>query len=416
MRRLRVGLLTALVLSLACHGIAAAQDEAPSGRDTTSWALANAVELRELRALDAVIGKARVIGLAEYAHQQPECLELRNRLFEYLVKSHGVTAIAAETSFIKGIPADDYVLGRATGKPGQEAVHGMFSWSPHVADENRQLLEWMRRYNEASPSARKLRFYGIDLTGYRPSADIYEHARESADRALAYATRFEPRIAGALLRRLESGLARFTRSAYAKLSPAERDALTGALRDLSSLFEQRRPLWAGQTSTLEYERAYRSVQVSLQHDADFRASAQSAEPNSLREAAMAANLRWVLEQEGPAGRVLLFASFDHLTRGPNPDFHGQQLGAQLATMLGEDYVAMGSYWLRDRAELTRPGDAGVLADELLRPVAERLPHPLSFLDMRARPADERWLTGQGTRASFFDAVVFLRVNGKPPQW
>lgn len=407
--------LAVFALTLACRSIAA-QGEAPPEGEATSWAFAHVARLQDLSALDGVIGKARVIGFSEYAHQQPECLELRNRLFEHLVSSHGVTAIAAETSYVRSIPADDYVLGRGPAAAPREAVHGVFAWSPHVADENRHLLEWMRAYNAANASGRKLRFYGIDLTGYRPGKDVFEHARESADLALAYVAKLEPQAARTLRRRLEPGLAHFTRATYARLSPVERDALTAALNDLANLFAERQSQWLKRTSPLEYGRAHRSLQISLQHDRDFRASAQPGGAiNTAREVAMADNLRWVLEQEGPSGRVLLFASFDHLTRGPNPDFHDGQLGAHLARMLGNDYVAIASYWLRERAELTSPGDAGALADEILRPVAARLSYPLGLLNLRSRPFDSRWSHRNGT-PSFFDAVLFLDVKKSAPRW
>lgn len=376
--------------------------------------------LNDLAAVDALIGEARVIGFAEYGHLQPEGLAFRNRLFQHLVQSRGVTALAAETSFVESIAADDYVLGHGPDLPSAEAVHGAFSWSPLVAEENRRLLEWMRAYNAAHPAARPLRFLGIDLTGYRPDEDLFGRARRGADIALAYAAGLEPQAAPEFRRRLEPGLSRFTRSKYATLSVEERDALTVALRDLESLFDQRRPRWVVQTSSLEYERAHRSLRVALQHDADFRTDAHGG--SAAREAAMAENLRWALEQQGRGGRILVFASFDHLTKGPNPRFEEEQLGAHLTEEWGEDYVAIGSYWLRNPAEHPRPTmkharlDAGERADELLRPAAMGRTNAISFLDLRSRPVDARWLTGRGIRSSFFDAMIILQVHEAAPRW
>src|SRR5207248_5564457 len=74
---------------------------------------------------------------------------------------HGYTAIAIESSFPRAHIVNEYVAGR--GPAAYDAVQDSgFSHGFGPLAANRELVEWMRRYN-ADPSHRvKLRFYGFD--------------------------------------------------------------------------------------------------------------------------------------------------------------------------------------------------------------------------------------------------------------
>jgi erythromycin esterase-like protein len=392
---------------LAC----CAWSEASASDDAVEWAVPRIVSLDTLRAVDDVVANARIVGLAEYSHLQPELLSLRNGLFAYLVRDHGVTAYAAETSFVGGMAVDDYVQGLKPDVPMERLVQNVFSWGPEGVEENRRLIEWMREYNARAVTERKLRFYGVDLTSLRSGADIYQHARDAVDLALRYAARYEPDAVAALARRLEPGLRHFKKSEYAALTQAERSALTAALLELEALFRKRQARWSAASSPREFERMRRCLRVGLQHDADFHADPDGRWLGTRREDAMAENVAWALEQEGPRGRLMLFASFSHLTRGPHPRYEDRQLGAQLAARWRGDFAVLGSYWpILDAAFLDDAGDATAIAHPLLAAIVSRRPGARTFLDLRARPFDARWTDARGPARSFFDAMIFIEAG------
>lgn len=410
-------LTLALALAAGCAG-------AKESDAIVEWAAQRAVPLDSgglsaspaaAQAISAVIGNARVIGFAEFAHLQPECLAFRNELLKYLVLSNGVTAIAAETSFVDGIAVDDYVQGRTSTLPEAELTHSVFTWAPMPVAENRELIEWIRTYNARPETRRPVRFYGVDLTGYRPGQDLYQRARRTADAALAYAASLEPLATRSLSARLEPGLANFTKTGYATLSVQQRDALTAALGDLESLFRHRRKEWIEKTTALAYARALRSVVVARQHDADFRQDPDARWIGTARDAAMADNVMWALEQQGTDSRILLFASLNHLTKGPNEAYANEQLGARLRARLGAHYVAIGSYWdIKTQSQQPRSGASG-FAEPLLATIARRVRHPTFLLDLRQRPADPRWMS-QRDAGTFFDAMLFLDARVEAPEW
>jgi erythromycin esterase-like protein len=103
-----------------------------------------------------------LLGFGEALHSGEDILILRNRLFERLVAKHGYSAIAIESSFPRAQVVNEYVAGR--GPASYEAVQETgFGQGFGRLEANRELVEWMRRYN-ADPSHRvKLRFYGFDI-------------------------------------------------------------------------------------------------------------------------------------------------------------------------------------------------------------------------------------------------------------
>jgi erythromycin esterase len=123
-------------------------------------------------AVDKVIASlgnsVELLGFGEALHGGEDILKLRNRLFERLVAMHGYSAIAMESSFPRARLVNDYVSGRGSSlldpeaqSPGELAEvgpgsyedvkdHG-FSHGFGRLDANRELVEWIRRYN-ADPS------------------------------------------------------------------------------------------------------------------------------------------------------------------------------------------------------------------------------------------------------------------------
>src|SRR5438552_70566 len=109
-----------------------------------SWDSVNSAVDRLIASLgDAV----ELLGLGEAMHGWPEILLLRNRIFERLVTAHGYSAIAIENSFPRGRVANDYVLGCGEATSFDEIKGVAFSHGFGAADANRELIEWMRRYN-----------------------------------------------------------------------------------------------------------------------------------------------------------------------------------------------------------------------------------------------------------------------------
>ena len=311
-------------------------------------------ETADLRPLKDVIGQARVVALGEASHDAHEFLAFRNRLFEFLVEEMAFTAIALETGFSEAEQLEDYIDGGAGN--AATLAQAVFCTTSESLEENRQLIEWMHTRNSALGSRRKVRLYGIDLTGMRNGE--FPVARLAIERALEYLQGVDPASARALRERLEPRLSKFTDTAFGTLSEIQREALTTAIEDLVSLLERRRLDSPALPNSSRYENALRNAITARRLTAYFRQARvdTAATPVDLRESltvrdvAMADNVKWVLEREGRGGRILVFAHNFHVKKGPAgkmpvPVFPGRApstMGEYLHAALGDDLFVLGS--------------------------------------------------------------------------
>lgn len=347
----RYGLHVAMAtLALASQGVA--KSDTPDAA-VVGWVAEHAIAL-PARGTDAaldlrpLVGKARVVSLGEPVHGGRESLLFRNRLFRQLVEQHGFTAIAVESGFVDGMAIDDYVNG--CGELTDPLVNGVFSFAyESVYQENRQLLQWMRAYNEQPGVSRKLRFYGLEM-----ARAVGHWMPQSLIAALTLVERIEPEEAARLSARVAPALRVSTAEEYSELTAAERQSLTLSIVDLISLFERRQASWLATIPRLDYERGYRNALNAQALDADVRRGgwwtgcAQRPCDGNQRDAQSAANLRWALHQEGRDGRILVFSHNGHVRKDVDEMkdlpylVRFSTLGRQLDATLGAEVTVLGT--------------------------------------------------------------------------
>ncbi|TDD19714.1 erythromycin esterase family protein [Nonomuraea diastatica] len=99
-----------------------------------------------------------LLGLGEARHFVGELGELRNQIFRHLVEHEGYRSFAIESDCLMGLVVDDYV---ATGAGTlDDVMERGFSHAFGASPANRELVRWMRAYNEERDD--KLRFFGFD--------------------------------------------------------------------------------------------------------------------------------------------------------------------------------------------------------------------------------------------------------------
>ncbi|MEU7861420.1 erythromycin esterase family protein [Nonomuraea sp. NPDC049141] len=102
----------------------------------------------------------RLLGLGEPTHGVEAFLELRNELFRHLVEHAGYRSITMESDCLLALAADAYVTdGIGTL---DDATNLGFSHRLGASPANRELLRWMRAYNQRRPPHERLHFYGFD--------------------------------------------------------------------------------------------------------------------------------------------------------------------------------------------------------------------------------------------------------------
>jgi erythromycin esterase-like protein len=104
--------------------------------------------------------RPRLLALGEPTHGEEALLVLRNDLFRQLVEQEGYRTIALEIDCMMALVVDDYVTS-GTGVLGEVMERGFsHEWGAFAA--NRELVRWMREYNDGRPESERLRFAGFD--------------------------------------------------------------------------------------------------------------------------------------------------------------------------------------------------------------------------------------------------------------
>ena len=298
-----------------------------------------------------------LLGFGEALHSGEDILILRNRLFERLVAAHSYSAIAIESSFPRAQIVNEYVAGR--GPATYEAVQDAgFGQGFGRLEANRELVEWMRRYN-ADPAHRvKLQFYGFDIpigttTGPASPGQVlafvldYLAPFDSASGQERY-QRFRSLLGNDSEWENTEALVDPTKSVG--LSPAA-TSLRIATEDLITELRTRGPELVARSDAPQYAQALHYASVARQLLNFHAAIARKAGPADLlgiRDVSMADNLAFIVERERGRGKVLAFAHNRHVQRGKAQWQLGTDVytwwpaGAHLDQLFGTRYAVIGT--------------------------------------------------------------------------
>jgi erythromycin esterase-like protein len=294
-----------------------------------------------------------LLGFGEALHGGEEILILRNRLFQRLVETHGYSAIAIESSFPRGRLVNEYVTG---GEVSPETVWDAgFSHGFGQVEANRELVEWMRQYNDDLAHRVKVYFYGFDTPtemygNDSPRQMLYfvldYFASVDSVRAEIYRQRMDALLGEDAA--WEDPMAAYDPTKAIGLSPAA-TSLRIETEDLATELWVRRPELVAKSDELRYLEALHHASAAQQHLNYHAAMARKSSPAALlglRDASMADNLVYMVSHE--PGKVFAFAHNSHLRRGKAQWQWGADLhiwwpaGAHLDSMLGPRYAVIGS--------------------------------------------------------------------------
>jgi erythromycin esterase-like protein len=306
-------------------------------------------------ALDKVIASfddsAELLGFGEALHGGEDILLLRNRLFQRLVEKHGYSAIALEgSSFPRARAVNDYVAGR--GPASYETVQATgFGQGFGQLAANRELVEWMRRYN--AEHRVKIRFYGFDIPteGYCIASPgpvlhfVLDYlASIDRDRGPERRERIDSLLGPDSDWENPAGYADPTK--WIGLSPAA-TALRIEVEDLITELRTRRPELVAKSDQERYSEAVHYASVARELLDYHAALARKSAPGDLmgiRDTLMADNLAYIVGRERGRGKVLAFAHNSHLQRGKAvlPWYTFWPAGSHLHEMFGPRYAVIGS--------------------------------------------------------------------------
>ena len=309
---------------------------------------ANAVEAATVMRL--LPTRPRLLALGEPTHGEDLLLDVRNELFRQLAEQEGYRTIAVESDCLMGLIVDDYITS-GTGTLDEVMQRG-FSHEWGAFAGNRELVRWMREYNDGRSGSERLRFAGFDgpleITGAASPRQaltaLHAHLTAWADADLLP-------CAADTLDRLLGADDRWTNPA-AMMDPSQSVGQTPEAKqlrlladDLVTLLDAQTPQLIAASSPDDWDRArlYGRTATGLLRYHFWMADASPgriARLLALRDSMMAANL-FAIAERGPA---FVYAHNGHLQRHKSRMRMGglpQQwwsAGAIVSAHLGDGYA------------------------------------------------------------------------------
>ena len=258
------------------------------------------------------LASATVLALGEATHGTHEFQAARLTLLQKVV-DRGFTTIAWEEDFGSIARVNAWLQG---GPGAAEDAVAQFGYRLNKTTANRDLLVWIRAYNDARPAGEKIRLVGVDA------------ARPTDTKALA-------------LSWLASRDAAAAADLDARLAELSDDTLFD--RDVATRVEgATAALLAAVTASDDGSEA---AADAAQAARVLEQSRRRAFETGSRDALLFENLRWGVERGAASGRehTLLFAHNGHVDRAGQASLApGDKLGELAARHWGESYRAIGT--------------------------------------------------------------------------
>jgi erythromycin esterase len=364
--------------------------ETPPPAEVVDWLKKAAVPLasveaghgfKDLKPLEPWVSKARVVALGSATHGTREFFQLKHRMLEWLATEQGFTLFAIEASFAEALALNDYVL-TGKGEPGA-ALSGLHSWEWDT-EEVLALIQWMRAYNADPKHPRKLKFYGFDMR-LTPG---------STKALLAYFQKVDAPFGRTLEEPLKPLVAKASLEPRSQPTPEQLAAVRAHLTQAQQRLEAQRASYVRKSSERDWAFARRHASL-LAYVVDM-AGGSPAEVFAGRDRIMAENVRWLLEQEGPGVKMVVWAHNGHVsTREPHPS---TSMGRHLREALGDSLYVFGLTFNQGafRARQLLPGQppGGVIVQHVppappgaLDAALASAGLPLFALDLRGAPRE-----------------------------
>lgn len=355
---------------------------APAQAEAVDWIRTHAVKLAtceaghgfsDMEPLKRMVGDARVVALGEATHGTREFFQFKHRMLEFLVSEMGFTVFAIEASFPESLAVNDYVLD-GKGDPAK-ALAGMYFWTWNT-EEVLEMIRWMRKYNVDPAHLKKVKFYGFDM----------QFTQVAVPYVLSYLRKVDPEFAPKAEEALKPLAGSSASPTYSKLPEEKRKATAGAIADLFKRFDEKRTDYISRSSADAWALARQNAVIIGQAETLYR---RDPALGNVRDRAMAQNIEWILDHEGPGTRVVAWAHNGHVSFDGS-SLSDQPMGSFLKKDLGKDVLVVGFAFDQGSFQAIDIGSGKGLRDFTVGPSLEgslnavlaKTSIPLFVLDLR----------------------------------
>ena len=286
-------------------------------------------DLEELVPLEALLKDRKVVGMGEATHGTKEFFNMKAKMLKFLATRCGYRIFSIEATYGGTLKVNDYVL---YGKGNVlSAMKGMEFWTWDT-EEVKDLIEWMRTYNDGKPDQEKLKFYGFDCQSYKgPANALADYVREFDKQNL------DEFLKGLSVLTDSSDLYFYTPKP-GNTSFQGNDQVHRIISFLQKWFREKENLYISVSGKIKFELARYNI-VALKQALLLRESPER-KYGFIRDSCMAQNIRWIYELE--QAKVFAWAHNGHISKAPNLfEKHEVCMGMFLDTLFGNGYYNIG---------------------------------------------------------------------------
>lgn len=268
--------------------------------------------LDDMAPLRKLFGNARIVALGEATHGTREFFQLKHRLVEFLVVQMGFSIFSLEASMPEAYRLNDFVL-KGEGDPAELLKGPLSLWG---TQEILDMVRWMREVNASRIG--HVEFTGFDMQNPTLALEIIRD----------FVTKMDSGFTAAFERASRMVLAMNPRS----VDPAVADEWDKVVSRLEPLRVRPGGEWANQ-----------NARVVLQFVRWAASLMKGPVSMAMRDADMAANVKWILDQSKGAKAILSAHNFHVMTGQLYPNQSGQNdsMGAVLRKTYGKELVTCG---------------------------------------------------------------------------
>lgn len=286
----------------------------------------------ELSPLDR-LRDVRIVGLGEATHGTREFFRMKHRIFRYLVENHGYNVFAFEMDFAEGMIFNEYVL-TGQGNIDQLMKEKMIFWTWRT-EEVKDLLLWMKSYNESRADESKIQFWGYDTQFNTYNAPFLLKRLNNIDADLH-------RQATLLLQPFQQ----LDPDYYSEKTEAFRNGIKRDVDSLYNLIEANQALIEESTSENDYRLILQLARSIVQTEQVRWSFGITTAPNH-RDQYMAENQIWLLDYLGAGTKIASWAHNEHVANNINFGIGGG-MGFHLRNELGRNYQVLGFSFSKGR--------------------------------------------------------------------
>lgn len=265
-----------------------------------------------------------IVGVGEATHGNKEFVQIKQEVFQYLVRNYGYRVFALEGDFGGCQVVNEYVVN---GKGTAEDAVKQIGFAIYKTQEMVDLVKWIHDYNVSLPAGSKIHFYGFDM-------QRYDNNKKGL---LAYFYK----VGSDKLKPYEKSLSALNDKAMYDLTPEKVLSGQKAIQSIMKEMEQNKKKYVAKSSEAEFSLAFEYAN-SIQQNTVLRGEAGNY--SQVRDEFMAVKVSWILSHENRYGgrdKLMISGHNGHIEKS-SASSSFKSMGNILAENYKDQYFAIGT--------------------------------------------------------------------------